>query len=91
MARDFCVEPVAPRLALAGSLMELLRDELLAGAVWVHLCTDSILNRVVGYVRFLDIRGPNMREYTARLKAEWTRAAGIEPRYPICGTSVPIQ
>ena len=34
------------------------------------LCADSILNRVVEHARFLDIKGPNMREYTARLKAE---------------------
>ena len=33
------------------------------------LCADSILNRVVEHARFLDIKGPNMREYTARLKA----------------------
>ena len=34
------------------------------------LRADSILNRVVEHARFLDIKGPNMREYTARLKAE---------------------
>ena len=34
------------------------------------LCADSILNRVVEHARFLDIKGPNMREYTASLKAK---------------------
>ena len=34
-----------------------------------ELCADSILNRVVEHARFLDIKGPNMREYTARLRA----------------------
>lgn len=34
------------------------------------LCASSILNRVVEHARFLDIKGPNMREYTARKKAE---------------------
>lgn len=32
------------------------------------LCADSILNRIVEHARFLDIKGPNMREYTAKLK-----------------------
>ena len=32
------------------------------------LCADSILNGIVEHARFLDIKGPNMREYTARLK-----------------------
>ncbi len=32
------------------------------------LCADPILNRIVEHARFLDIKGPNMREYTARLK-----------------------
>lgn len=35
-----------------------------------ELCADSILNRIVEHARFLDIKGPNMREYTARLKAK---------------------
>ena len=34
-----------------------------------ELCADSILNRVVEHARLLDIKGPNMREYTARLRA----------------------
>ena len=34
----------------------------------LDLCADSILNRIVEHARFLDIKGPNMREYTARLK-----------------------
>ncbi len=33
------------------------------------LCADSILNRVVEHGRFLDIKGPNIREYTARPRA----------------------
>lgn len=37
-------------------------------AVVSDLCADSILNRVVEHARCLDIKGPNMREYTARLK-----------------------
>lgn len=32
------------------------------------LCADSILSRVVEHARFLDIKGPNMREYTAKQK-----------------------
>nr|WP_255375153.1 ATP-binding protein [Collinsella sp. An307] len=35
-----------------------------------ELCADSILNRAVEHARVLDIKGPNMREYTAGLKAE---------------------
>ena len=31
-------------------------------------CVDSILNRIVERARFLDIKGPNMREYTAKQK-----------------------
>lgn len=34
------------------------------------LCADSILSRAVEHARVLDIKGPNMREYTASLKAE---------------------
>lgn len=33
------------------------------------LCADSILNRLAGHARFLDITGPNMREHAAKLKA----------------------
>ena len=33
------------------------------------LCADSILDRMVEHARFLDIKGPNMREYTARQKS----------------------
>ena len=33
------------------------------------LCADSILNRVVEHARFLDIKGPNMREHAAGLRA----------------------
>lgn len=33
-----------------------------------ELCADSILNRAVEHARVLDIKGPNMREYTARPK-----------------------
>lgn len=33
------------------------------------LCADSILNRIVERARFLDIKGPNMRERMAGLKA----------------------
>lgn len=33
------------------------------------LCADSILNRVVKHARFLDIKGPNIREYTTRQKS----------------------
>ena len=39
-----------------------------------ELCADSILNRAVEHARVLDIKGPNMREYTAALKAESDRA-----------------
>ena len=35
-----------------------------------ELCADSILNRAVEHARILDIKGPNMREYTADLKAQ---------------------
>lgn len=35
-----------------------------------ELCVDSILSRAVEHARVLDIKGPNMREYTASLKAE---------------------
>lgn len=35
-----------------------------------ELCADSILSRAVEHARVLDIKGPNMREYTASLKAE---------------------
>ena len=35
-----------------------------------ELCADSILNRAVEHARVLDIKGPNMWEYTAGLKAE---------------------
>lgn len=35
-----------------------------------ELCADSILSRAVEHARVLDIKGPNMREYTAGLKAE---------------------
>ena len=35
-----------------------------------ELCADSILSRAVEHARALDIKGPNMREYTASLKAE---------------------
>lgn len=35
-----------------------------------ELCADSILSRAVGHAGVLDIKGPNMREYTASLKAE---------------------
>lgn len=35
-----------------------------------ELCADSILNRAVEHARVLDIKGPNMREYIAGLKAE---------------------
>lgn len=34
------------------------------------LCADSILNRITEHARFLDIKGPNMRERMAKLKAE---------------------
>lgn len=34
------------------------------------LVADSILNRISEHARFLDIKGPNMREHMARLKAE---------------------
>lgn len=33
------------------------------------LHADSILNRMVEHARFLDIKGPNMREYTTRQKS----------------------
>lgn len=33
------------------------------------LVADSILNRISGHARFLDIKGPNMRDCAARLKA----------------------
>ena len=33
-------------------------------------CADSMLSRAVEHARALDIKGPNMREYTASLKAE---------------------
>ena len=42
-----------------------------------ELCADSILNRAVEHARILDIKGPNMREYTA------------DARYPIGGRAVP--
>ena len=32
------------------------------------LCADSIPSRVVEHARFLDIKGPNMRECTAKQK-----------------------
>lgn len=35
-----------------------------------ELCADSILSRAVEHARVLDIKGPNMREYTAGFKAE---------------------
>ena len=35
-----------------------------------ELCADSILSRAVEHARVLDIKGPNMRECTASLKAE---------------------
>lgn len=35
-----------------------------------ELCADSIPSRAVEHARVLDIKGPNMREYTASLKAE---------------------
>ena len=35
-----------------------------------ELCADSILSRAVEHARVLDIKGPNMREYTAGLKVE---------------------
>lgn len=35
-----------------------------------ELCADSILSRAVEHARVLDIKGPNMREHTASLKAE---------------------
>lgn len=35
-----------------------------------ELCADSILSRAVEHARALDIKGPNMREHTASLKAE---------------------
>ena len=35
-----------------------------------ELCADSILSRAVEHARVLDIKGPNIREYTAGLKAE---------------------
>ena len=34
-----------------------------------ELCADPVLDRVVEHARLLDIKGPNMREYTARLRA----------------------
>ena len=34
------------------------------------LCADSILNRVAEHARCLDIKRPNVRECTARQKAE---------------------
>ena len=34
-----------------------------------ELCADSILSRAVEHARVLDIKGPNMREYIASLKA----------------------
>lgn len=38
-----------------------------------ELCADSILSRAVEHARVIDIKGPNMREYTASLKAEADR------------------
>lgn len=35
-----------------------------------ELCADSMLSRAVEHARVLDIKGPNMREYAASLKAE---------------------
>ena len=35
-----------------------------------ELCADSMLSRAVEHARVLDIKGPNMRECTASLKAE---------------------
>ena len=35
-----------------------------------ELCADSILNRALEHARVLDIKGPNMKGYTAGLKAE---------------------
>lgn len=35
-----------------------------------ELCADSILSRAVEHARVLDIKGPNMREHAASLKAE---------------------
>ena len=35
-----------------------------------ELMADSILNRIATASRYLDIEGPNMREYFARQKAE---------------------
>ena len=35
-----------------------------------ELCAESILSRAVEHARIVDIKGPNMREYTANLKAE---------------------
>lgn len=35
-----------------------------------ELCADSMLIRAVEHARFLDIKRPNMREYTASLKIE---------------------
>ena len=71
-----------------------------------ELCADSILNRVVEHARFLDIKGPNMRKYTARLRAGkdedyWKRrpvpgrrntgTASSEGRYRLCRTTVPTR
>lgn len=33
------------------------------------LCADSILNRIVEHARFVDIKGPNMRDWLAKQKA----------------------
>lgn len=34
------------------------------------LCADSILNRIVEHARFVDIKGPNMRDWLAKQKAK---------------------
>lgn len=51
------------------------------------LCADSILNRVVKHARFLDIKGPNMRDHIARRKAELEKGFGTS-RYRMSGKAV---
>ena len=45
-------------------------SQTLSNTINSELCADSILNRAVEHARVLDIKGPNMREYTADLKAQ---------------------
>jgi len=35
-----------------------------------EICADSILGRIVKSARFIDIKGPDMRQYMASKKAE---------------------